>query len=73
MNYIPSFEILTEVSKMSDFQVDINMANQVDCSYYQVDCYTKLKNKPWITSDISKMIKIRNKIFARKKRGNHIM
>ena len=28
----------------------------------------KLKNKPWITSDINKMIKIRNKLFRRKKR-----
>ena len=28
----------------------------------------KLKNKPWITPEILKMIKIRNKIFARKKR-----
>ena len=28
----------------------------------------RLKNKPWITIDIQKMIKIRNKVFARKKR-----
>ena len=28
----------------------------------------KLANKPWITPAISKMIKIRNKTFARKKR-----
>ena len=28
----------------------------------------KIANKPWITPAISKMIKIRNKIFARKKR-----
>ena len=28
----------------------------------------KLPNKPWITPEISKMIKIRNKTFARKKR-----
>ena len=28
----------------------------------------KLKNKPWITSVITKMIKIRNKLFRRKKR-----
>ena len=28
----------------------------------------KLKNKPWITADINKMIKIRNKFFKRKKR-----
>ena len=28
----------------------------------------KLTNKPWITPEISKMIKIRNKTFARKKR-----
>ena len=28
----------------------------------------KLKSKPWLSSDIIKMIKIRNKIFARKKR-----
>ena len=28
----------------------------------------KLVNKPWISSEISKMIKIRNKLFARKKR-----
>ena len=28
----------------------------------------KLKNKPWLITDILKMIKIRNKIFARKKR-----
>ena len=28
----------------------------------------KLKNKPWLSTDILKMIKIRNKIFARKKR-----
>ena len=28
----------------------------------------KLANKPWITPEISKMIKIRNKTFARKKR-----
>ena len=28
----------------------------------------KLKNKPWISTEISKLIKVRNKIFARKKR-----
>ena len=28
----------------------------------------KLKNKPWISTEISKLIKIRNKIFGRKKR-----
>ena len=28
----------------------------------------KLRNKPWITPEISKMIKIRNRLFARKKR-----
>ena len=28
----------------------------------------KLKTKPWITKQISKLIKVRNKIFARKKR-----
>ena len=28
----------------------------------------KLKSKPWITSEISKMIKIRDKLFTRKKR-----
>ena len=28
----------------------------------------KLKNKPWITPDINKMINIRNKLFRRKKR-----
>ena len=28
----------------------------------------KLKTKPWITKEISKLIKVRNKIFARKKR-----
>ena len=27
----------------------------------------KLKNKPWLSTDILKMIKIRNKLFARKK------
>ena len=28
----------------------------------------KLKHKPWITDDINKMIKIKNKLFQRKKR-----
>ena len=28
----------------------------------------KLENKPWITSELNKMIKIRNKLFQRKKR-----
>ena len=28
----------------------------------------KLKSKPWITDNITKMIKFRNKLFARKKR-----
>ena len=28
----------------------------------------KIKNKPWLSTEILKMIKIRNKIFARKKR-----
>ena len=28
----------------------------------------KLKAKPWITSELNKMIKIKNKLFARKKR-----
>ena len=28
----------------------------------------KLKSKPWITPEISKMIKIRDKLFTRKKR-----
>ena len=28
----------------------------------------KLKSKPWITADLSKMIKIKNKLFQRKKR-----
>ena len=28
----------------------------------------KLKTKPWITKQISKLINVRNKIFARKKR-----
>ena len=28
----------------------------------------KLKSKPWITDKIKKMIKFRNKLFARKKR-----
>ena len=28
----------------------------------------KLKNKPWISTKISKLIKVRDKIFARKKR-----
>ena len=28
----------------------------------------KLKNKPWLSAEIQKLIKIRNKVFARKKR-----
>ena len=28
----------------------------------------KLESKPWITSEVNKMIKIRNKLFQRKKR-----
>ena len=28
----------------------------------------KLVNKPWVTADLQKMIKIRNKLFQRKKR-----
>ena len=32
----------------------------------------KVKNKPWLNADILKMIKVRNKVFARK-RGNPIM
>ena len=28
----------------------------------------KIKNKPWLSTEILKMIKIRNKIFTRKKR-----
>ena len=28
----------------------------------------KVKNKPWLNADILKMIKVRNKVFARKKR-----
>ena len=31
----------------------------------------KLKNKPWISTEISKLIKVRNKIFARKKRQSN--
>ena len=27
----------------------------------------KVKNKPWLNADILKMIKVRNKVFARKK------
>ena len=31
----------------------------------------KLKHKPWISADINKMIKIRNKLFQRKKRQSN--
>ena len=30
------------------------------------------KNKPWLTTELFKMIKVRNKIFARKKRQPEI-
>ena len=39
LNALPSFEILSEVSKFSDLQlneVDLNLAYQADCTYYKV-------------------------------------
>ena len=49
-NTLPTFEIVSEVSKFSDFQsneVDINMAFQIDCKYYSVNEYNKLKNNKY--------------------------
>ena len=47
LNSLPSLEIVSEVSKFSNFQpsdIDINMAFQTDCKYYSVDDYKKIKN-----------------------------
>ena len=46
LNALPSFEVLSEVSKFSDMssnEVDLNMAYQADCSYHTVEDIKKLK------------------------------
>ena len=47
LNSLPSLDIVSEVSKFSNFQpsdIDINMAFQTDCKYYSVDDYKKIRN-----------------------------
>ena len=37
---LPDFEIIAEVSKLSNiqaYQLDLNMANQIDCKFYPVN------------------------------------
>ena len=46
LNALPSFEIITEVSKFTDMnskEVDLNMVYQAACSYYEVTDIQKLK------------------------------
>ena len=46
LNALPSFEIVAEVSAISEMQaneVDLNMVFQADCSYYKVQGIQKLK------------------------------
>ena len=48
LNSLPTFEILTEVSKFANLgcnDIDLNISNNINCRYYSVDDFYKLQSK----------------------------
>ena len=48
LNSLPTFEIVTEVSKFANLDcndVDINITNNINCRYYSVDDFYKLQSE----------------------------
>ena len=82
MSFLESFrnvEIVNETSKFSNMAYkEANIELPIKSLEGSVNRHAPLKtlspkeiktrNKPWLSTDILKMIKIRNKVFARKQR-----